>query len=129
MSITVSPEQFRSLADCLLDNSGKTPLHERFRALFTLKAVASEEAVQTIASGMLSRCLHRRRGAKADRHYFSVPLQVSPTLPLFSSMNSPMSSVKSAVHPLFPILKPSSSMSTTSREKWYDMKPRKHSAP
>jgi deoxyhypusine monooxygenase len=52
MSITVSPEQFKALADCLLDNSGKTPLHERFRALFTLKAVASEEAVETIASGM-----------------------------------------------------------------------------
>ncbi|KAJ9119196.1 hypothetical protein QFC22_003688 [Naganishia vaughanmartiniae] len=51
MSISVSPEQFKTLADCLLDNSGKTPLHERFRALFTLKAVASEQAVEVIASG------------------------------------------------------------------------------
>ncbi|KAJ9118080.1 hypothetical protein QFC24_006352 [Naganishia onofrii] len=51
MSVSVSPEQFKSLADCLLDNSGKTPLHERFRALFTLKAVASEQAVEVIASG------------------------------------------------------------------------------
>lgn len=51
MSISVSSEQFKSLSDCLLDNSGKTPLHERFRALFTLKAVASEQAVEVIASG------------------------------------------------------------------------------
>jgi deoxyhypusine monooxygenase len=54
MSVSVSPEQFKSLADCLLDNSGKTPLHERFRALFTLKAVASEQAVEVIASGKSS---------------------------------------------------------------------------
>ncbi|KAJ9102839.1 hypothetical protein QFC19_004567 [Naganishia cerealis] len=51
MSVAVSPEQFKALADCLLDSSGKTPLHERFRALFTLKAVASEQAVEVIASG------------------------------------------------------------------------------
>lgn len=46
-----TPDQLRSLSDSLLNVSGNVPLHERFRALFTLKAVGGEEAVKIIAEG------------------------------------------------------------------------------
>ena len=48
------PSSLHSLADALLNRSGKTPLAVRFRALFALKAVAAEgnnEAVEIIAEG------------------------------------------------------------------------------
>lgn len=48
------PSSLFSLANALLNRSGKTPLAVRFRALFALKAQASEgstEAVDIIAEG------------------------------------------------------------------------------
>lgn len=51
MAIDTSPAQLQSLSDCLLNVSGKTPLHERFRALFTLKAIKGPEAVRIISQG------------------------------------------------------------------------------
>jgi deoxyhypusine monooxygenase len=51
MSIQANSEQLQRLSDCLLDGSGKTPLHERFRALFTLKAIGGDEVVDIVAAG------------------------------------------------------------------------------
>ncbi|WVQ79672.1 deoxyhypusine hydroxylase [Cryptococcus sp. DSM 104549] len=52
MSVQVTPEQLSSLSDTLLNTSGATPLHERFRALFMLKAVGGDEVVDIIAEGL-----------------------------------------------------------------------------
>jgi deoxyhypusine monooxygenase len=41
-----------TLEDCLLNKSGDVPLHNRFRALFTLKALKSEEAIDIISRGL-----------------------------------------------------------------------------
>lgn len=49
--VVVSPSDLKSLEDCLLNTSGKVPLHVRFRALFTLKGLKSEEAVNIIGKG------------------------------------------------------------------------------
>jgi len=51
MSITATPAQLSTLSDCLLNTSRTYPLHERFRALFTLKAVGGPHAVSIIARG------------------------------------------------------------------------------
>jgi deoxyhypusine monooxygenase len=51
MSITVTPAQMSSLESTLLNTSGQTPLHERFRALFMLKAVNNDEVVKIVAEG------------------------------------------------------------------------------
>lgn len=52
MTITVSPSELKILEDALLNTPGNVVLHERFRALFTLKALKSEEAVQIISKGL-----------------------------------------------------------------------------
>ncbi|ESK95754.1 deoxyhypusine hydroxylase [Moniliophthora roreri MCA 2997] len=49
--VSISPEQLKALEDSLLNTSGKVPLHSRFRALFTLKSLKSEEAVTIISKG------------------------------------------------------------------------------
>ncbi|KAJ2916127.1 hypothetical protein MD484_g4280, partial [Candolleomyces efflorescens] len=49
--VVVSPSELKALEDCLLNTSGKVPLHNRFRALFTLKGLKSEEAVSIIGKG------------------------------------------------------------------------------
>ncbi|KAL0069848.1 deoxyhypusine hydroxylase [Marasmius tenuissimus] len=52
MSTTsVSAEQLKSLEESLLNTSGNVPLHNRFRSLFTLKSLKSEQAVQIISKG------------------------------------------------------------------------------
>lgn len=45
----VSTETLKNLEDTLLNKSGKVALHNRYRALFTLKALESTEAVHIIA--------------------------------------------------------------------------------
>lgn len=52
MSITFTPTQLESLKATLLNTAGTTPLHERFRALFTLKAAGGKDVVEIIAAGM-----------------------------------------------------------------------------
>lgn len=47
----VSPSDLKSLEASLLNKSGDVPLHTRFRALFTLKALKSENAVDIISDG------------------------------------------------------------------------------
>nr|ASF90278.1 hypothetical protein SPAR01818 [Bartheletia paradoxa] len=48
-SKTVSDATIESLGACLHNTSGSVPLHERFRALFTLKAVGDERAINVVA--------------------------------------------------------------------------------
>lgn len=48
-NIVVSPSELKALSDTLL--SSDVGLHTRFRALFALKALKSEDAVQIIAKG------------------------------------------------------------------------------
>ncbi|WRT66659.1 deoxyhypusine hydroxylase [Kwoniella shivajii] len=52
MSVQVTPEQLSALRATLLNTSGSTPLHERFRSLFMLKAVGGDEVVDIIAEGL-----------------------------------------------------------------------------
>lgn len=39
------------LSDCLLNKSGKVPLPARFRALFALKYIGDEQAIEIIGKG------------------------------------------------------------------------------
>lgn len=50
-SISVSPAELVALEATLLNTSGTVALHDRFRALFTLKALKTQEAVEIIAKG------------------------------------------------------------------------------
>ena len=52
MSFQVTSDQGAALRATLLNDSGKTPLHERFRALFMLKAVGGDEVVKIISQGL-----------------------------------------------------------------------------
>lgn len=49
--LNVSHSDLGNLEALLLNNSGNVPLHNRFRALFTLKALKSDEAVRIISKG------------------------------------------------------------------------------
>jgi deoxyhypusine monooxygenase len=49
--LNVSQTELGTLEASLLNLSGNVPLHNRFRALFTLKALKSEEAVRIISKG------------------------------------------------------------------------------
>ena len=51
--LNVSPAELNNLEALLLNTSGNVPLHSRFRALFTLKALKSDEAVIIISKGHL----------------------------------------------------------------------------
>jgi len=51
MATPVSAHELRDLEACLLNAAGDVPLHNRFRALFTLKALKSDEAVDIISRG------------------------------------------------------------------------------
>jgi deoxyhypusine monooxygenase len=51
MSVQVTPAQMDTLKSTLLNTTGSTPLHERFRALFMLKAVNNDEVVKIVAEG------------------------------------------------------------------------------
>ncbi|OCF30701.1 deoxyhypusine hydroxylase [Kwoniella heveanensis CBS 569] len=52
MSVQVTPEQLSALRATLLNTAGNTPLHERFRSLFMLKAVGGDEVVDIVAEGL-----------------------------------------------------------------------------
>ncbi len=51
MAVQVTLRQLASFRSTLLDTSGSTPLHERFRALFMLKAVGGDEVFDIISEG------------------------------------------------------------------------------
>ncbi|KAN0087538.1 Armadillo-type fold [Tylopilus felleus] len=47
----ISPADLKALKDVLLNTSRKVPLHDRFRALFALKSLKSDDAVAIISKG------------------------------------------------------------------------------
>jgi deoxyhypusine monooxygenase len=49
--LNLSQAELGALEASLLNLSGNVPLHNRFRALFTLKALKSDEAVRIISKG------------------------------------------------------------------------------
>ena len=51
--VSVTDAQLAALRATLLNTSGNVPLHERFRALFMLKAVGGDEVVRIVAEGEL----------------------------------------------------------------------------
>ncbi|KAE9390866.1 Deoxyhypusine hydroxylase [Gymnopus androsaceus JB14] len=51
MASSVSAVQLQALEDSLLNTSGKFPLHDRFRSLFTLKSLKNEAAIKIISKG------------------------------------------------------------------------------
>ncbi|KAG2102192.1 ARM repeat-containing protein [Suillus discolor] len=51
MSDAVSPRELSALRAALLNTSGTVPLHDRFRALFTLKSLKNDDAVKIISEG------------------------------------------------------------------------------
>ncbi|KAJ7288218.1 hypothetical protein C8J57DRAFT_1706708 [Mycena rebaudengoi] len=51
MTSIISESDLQVLEDSLLNKSGNVLLHSRFRALFTLKSLKSEDAVRVISAG------------------------------------------------------------------------------
>lgn len=51
LGIEVTESALDELEARLLNKSGQVPLHDRFRALFTLKAVGGQAAVNIIGKG------------------------------------------------------------------------------
>lgn len=52
MVADVSSSELIALENSLLNKSGNVPLHNRFRALFTLKALRNDEAIRIISEGL-----------------------------------------------------------------------------
>jgi hypothetical protein len=48
---SIGESDLKVLEDSLLNTSGDVGLHNRFRALFTLKSLKSEDAVRVISAG------------------------------------------------------------------------------
>lgn len=51
LAMDVSDDAYTSLRASLLNISNNVPLHERFRALFTLKSLKNERAIEIISEG------------------------------------------------------------------------------
>ena len=51
MVAEIDASTLSTLEAALLNTSGSVPLHSRFRALFTLKALKNDDAVQIISKG------------------------------------------------------------------------------
>lgn len=51
LTMDISDDAYNALRASLLNESGNTPLHERFRALFTLKSLKNERAIEIISEG------------------------------------------------------------------------------
>ena len=51
MAIQITANDLQRLEDTLLNTSGNVPLHRRFRALFTLKALKNNDTVRIISKG------------------------------------------------------------------------------
>ena len=61
-SVSLTPDTLEALEASLLNTSGLVPLHDRFRALFTLKAAQEqEEAIGIICKGEFT-CFIRHPG-------------------------------------------------------------------
>ena len=51
-AMNASSAELAALEVSLLNKSGNVPLHKRFRALFTLKALKSADAIRIISAGL-----------------------------------------------------------------------------
>ena len=51
--MAVSSNELKLLEDCLCNTNGDVPLHTRFRTLFTLKSLKSDDAVAIISNGII----------------------------------------------------------------------------
>ena len=72
----VNSETLAGLEATLLNTSGKVPLHNRYRSLFTLKALKSQEAIDIIAKCTLAQS-NENFATVTDLHF--VVLQASRT--------------------------------------------------
>ena len=72
----ISPAELNALEASLLNKSGKVALHDRFRALFTLKSLKTDGAVEIISKGVPFIFLN------ADLAYPNPISKVSMTPPL-----------------------------------------------
>jgi deoxyhypusine monooxygenase len=55
MTTQISQSKLGELETLLLNTPGNVPLHNRFRALFTLKSLKTDQAVEIIGKGRRSR--------------------------------------------------------------------------
>jgi len=53
VTTAISPTELNDLEASLLNTNGKVALHDRFRALFTLKSLKTDNAVDIISKGAL----------------------------------------------------------------------------
>ena len=62
MVAEVDPSTLAALEAALLNKQGNVPLHNRFRALFTLKSLKNDDAVKIISEGVfqVSVCARSR---------------------------------------------------------------------
>lgn len=51
-ALSASEEEYRTLEATLLNTAGEVPLAKRFRALFTLRNLKSQRAIDIIGKGM-----------------------------------------------------------------------------
>ena len=51
LAMDIDDDAYSALRAALLNESGSVPLHERFRALFTLKSLKNDRAITIISEG------------------------------------------------------------------------------
>ena len=81
MAIQITANDLQRLEDTLLNTSGNVPLHKRFRALFTLKALKNNDAVRIISKGMQNSqvCVtisYVRQASVTHLHYLNTSLRI-----------------------------------------------------
>ena len=69
VTMEVTPAALAKLEDCLLNTSGDHPLHNRFRALFTLKAVGGERAIDIVSRGKSKQTMHKEDASPCPIDY------------------------------------------------------------
>ena len=117
MSVQVTPAQMDTLKSTLLNTTGSTPLHERFRALFMLKAVNNDQVVKIVAEGKSTTLADQR-----PLTFTSTDIQDSRTHPHYSNTNQPMSQVNSKTPWQSPSSKTSWSTRLGNTVQWSDTK-------
>lgn len=75
LSESTSQETVDKLEAVLLNKAGNVSLHNRFRALFTLKAIGDERAVKAISSG---ECTDASYKSVADHNSVRIWRRVGP---------------------------------------------------
>ncbi len=69
MVAEVESSTLAALEAALLNTSGNVPLHNRFRALFTLKSFKNDDAVKIISKGAHLAVSSARRGTEMCPYY------------------------------------------------------------